>query len=180
MINMSRELKHSYVIISCEGNAEKEIIELLSDAGHLIIPKDNIIDITTVRDSKKIVSEYLGFDYARDVMIVRVLDSPRERFDLGKLYDNRVEVVSVYTQPEIEILVIIAEGKYGEFSGKYKSKMKPSEYCVQYLGYANVKHKGFFCGYFSDVSVLVKCICEYKRVRPKKKRELSLFELLDC
>lgn len=44
-----------------------------------------------------------------------------------------MNVIDVITSPEIEMLIIINEDKYTDFQ-KYKSKLKPSEYCIEKLG----------------------------------------------
>lgn len=80
--------------------------------------------------------------YDWPVIIVRIIDSRKEQFKLGKLYSNRYEVVNVHTRPEAEMLVIANEGHFADYA-KHKSKMKPSEYCVQTLGMGRIKSREY-------------------------------------
>ena len=50
----------------------------------------------------------------------KILDSRREEFRLSKAYEQKIDVVNVITAPEIEMLIIHAEGAYDQFkrSGK--------------------------------------------------------------
>ena len=40
----------------------------------------------------------------------KILDSRREEFRLSKAYEQKIDVVNVITAPEIEMLIIHAEG----------------------------------------------------------------------
>ena len=86
-------------------------------------------------------------------------------------------MIDIITAPEIEILVIISEGKYQDFC-KRSSKMKPSEYCKQFLKMKNVKKPEFIYKQFDDVEKLIAAIKEYDSLHHKKKDELSLSALL--
>ena len=58
--------------------------------------------------------------------MIRILDSRREEFRLSKAYEQKIDVVNVITAPEIEMLIIHAEGAYDQFK---RSGKKPSEFC---------------------------------------------------
>ncbi len=73
--------------------------------------------------------------------MLRIFDSRREKFKLSKTY-----------APEIEMLIILNEGKYTDYK---KSNKKPSEFCKTELKYKNVKSTEFLEKYFADASVLV-------------------------
>ena len=47
--------------------------------------------------------------------MIRILDSRREEFRLSKAYAQKIDVVNVITAPEIEMLIIQAEGAYDQF-----------------------------------------------------------------
>lgn len=70
------------------------------------------------------------------VEVFRILDSRRERFKIDKAYIHKVEVREVITFPEIEMLIILKEGKAKEYE---KSGLKPSEYCKGVLRMKKVK-----------------------------------------
>lgn len=59
-----------------------------------------------------------------------------ENFKLSGPYLKRVTVVNIITAPEIEMLVIHAEGKYDDYSRK---RMKPSDYVKQHLKLGKIK-----------------------------------------
>lgn len=165
----------SHVVISCEGPCERFVVKKLSDAERFVFPRENIIGIGG-RNARSIESEFLTFAYDWPVAILRVVDSPTERFTLGKLYSDRFEVESVYTRPEIEILIIIHEDKWDDFQ-KHKSKVKPSVYCKRELGMKSVKSHEFLEGYW-DADSLVAACGEYKRLHKPKKGELCLADIL--
>ena len=107
--------------------------------------------------------------------MLRILDSRREQFKLSKAYEHKIEVINVITAPEIEMLVILGEGKYDEYK---KSGKKPSDFCKTDLKYPNVKSTDFIKVYFSDVNFLISAITEYRRVSNIPNGEYSLFDLL--
>lgn len=107
----------------------------------------------------------------------RILDSHDEDFKLSKAYRDKVKVIDVITAPEIEMLVVINEGKYDTFS-RTKHGKKVSDYCKQDLKISNVKSKEFIMDYFSDTDKLVEAIKEYKRVHNFRKNEACLADLL--
>ena len=105
------------------------------------------------------------------------MDSRREDFKLRKAYKSKVDVINVITAPEIEMLIIVHEGKYSEYH-KVKSKTKPSEFCKDKLKYSDVKSTEFITDYFSDISDLINAIREYKRLANIPKNETCLADLL--
>lgn len=107
--------------------------------------------------------------------MLRILDSRREKFKLSKAYAPKIDVINVITAPEIEMLIILNEGKYAEYK---KSNKKPSEFCKTELKYKNVKSTEFLKEYFADASVLVSAIIEYKRVSNIRNGECTLADLL--
>lgn len=171
----------SSIAVICEGGAETAIMDILLDNGLLVFTRDqminhgNIIPRTSAREFQ---SRYLRVAYESKLYILRVIDSRAEGFPLKlkEPYDNQVEVINVITAPEIEMLVIVSEGKLKEFE---KSGKKPSDYCIIDLGHKNVKKQAFIRDYFSNPKKLVESIQEYHRIHKQKDGELSLFDLLN-
>jgi len=162
------DLSQSHVILSCEGGAEKAIAKILLDGGVTIFSDpDNDVQITGVRSAKRIEEEYLSIDYEKNVAVVRFLDSRNENFKLGRLYRDNTTVVSLTTHPEIEILIILAEGRYQEYWQRYRHSMKASEYCSGVLGYGNVKSQEFVYNFFSDIDRLTGALQEHRSLRPE-------------
>ncbi len=163
----------------CEGTAEQAIIDILLENEKLIFSKNDLLDerVIRTRNAKKFEDKYLGKAFSEKITIYRILDSVNEKFKLSKAYRNKVDVINIYTRPEIEILIIINESKYDEFSKKYKNKIKASEYCKTKLKLKDIKTRNFILNYFSDSDKLVHVIKEYQRVT-KKTEHKSLADLL--
>ena len=169
--------ENSLVLFSCEGGFETVAVKKLLNAGKLILPKDDVVGIASDRSVADIQRDYLGFDYGgRPVTILRIVDSPSKRFMLGRLYRERFDVKSIFTRPEAEILVIINEGCYSDYS-KRKNQMKPSVYCKQVLGMRNVKSISFLEKYW-DADTLADSAREYRRLSKLSKGELCIADLL--
>ena len=98
-------------MVICEGSAESVIFELLLAEGKLIIPKDSLIEdpqtgrlYTRCRKDREIEERFLSVTYGSScVNIVRIIDSPNERFHLSPLYQSKARVLTLTTRPEIEI-----------------------------------------------------------------------------
>lgn len=167
----------THVLFVCEGTFEQYLVESLARAGKLVIESDAIIEATRTRSATQIQSRYLNFDYDWPVALVRVLDSRRENFTLGRLYRDRYPVFNVHTHPEIEMLIVIHENRFDDYSRHFKSSMKPSEYCMQKLRLGNVKSRRFLEAYWTP-ETLIQAIRTYDSLAHIPKGELSLADLL--
>lgn len=167
----------SYVACLAEGSAEQAILDTLIDNHLLIFEREDLIDesVLRVRSADTFESRYLRKGFEGPITVFRILDSRRENFRLSKAYQKKVDVINVVTAPEIEMLIILNEGRYNEFK---KSGVKPSEYCKSELGYKNVKSYDFVAQYFADPSILVAAIKEYTRVSRIPNGESTLLDLL--
>ena len=177
-------LHNARVLFVCEGSCERVIIETLLSSGKLITDestaiRDTIADRPTVvcRSAKTIQDTFLGYDYDKPVVIVRILDSRKERFKLSYPYSETVTVLNCYTTPEIEMLAIIKEGQTDRYVNKFKSKMKPSEFCKKELGLSRIKNENFLRDYWNDADELRDCL-ELYRKQHKPKDELTIADLL--
>lgn len=166
-----------YVACICEGSAEKAIIKLLLNKNRLIFTWDDLLDgeIIRCRNAKKFEEQYLRKGFTDKITVLRILDSRREKFKLSKAYANKIDVVNVITAPEIEMLVIFAEGQYDEYK---KSKKKPSAFCKEVLKIRAVKSTQFIESYFADIELLIFAIREYRRVSNIQRGEYALADLL--
>ena len=124
----------------CEGGAERVIIDKLLDDNRLIFSRKDLLDreLLRCRSASDFERTYLSKGFSKKITLYRINDSRCERFKLKAAYKDKVDVENIITSPEIEMLIIIAEGKYRDYI-KYKSTMKPSEYCKSKLGYHYVK-----------------------------------------
>ncbi len=166
-----------YIACLCEGTAEEVIIDILLDHNKLIFSRDRLIEEEPIRcrSAKTFEERYLRKGFNDKITVLRILDSRREQFKLGKAYQHKVDVVNIITAPEIEMLVILAEGKYTEFKS---SRKKPSDFCTQDLKYGDVKSRTFVEEYFQDVETLIAAIREYRRVSNVPTGEYTLADLL--
>lgn len=168
----------SLIACICEGAAEIAIMDILLDNDFLIFNREQLIDEsvlprTSVKDFER---RYLRLAYEQKIIILRVIDSRGEEFNLSKAYRCQVDVINVITAPEIEMLIIASKKKYDAYC---KSGVKkPSDYCKNVLGIKNVKSADYIKEYFANPGFLVESIKEYHRVHRQKKNEASLYDLI--
>ncbi len=162
----------------CEGAAEETIINLLLDNNLLQFRREDLLDGKPLRGrgAQKFEREHLRFEFDYKITVLRILDSRRENFKLSKAYEHKVDVINIITAPEIEMLIILNEGKYTDYK---KSGVKPSIFCKSELGFSDVKSKEFIKSYFSNISKLVAAIHEYRRVSKVAHGEYSLSDILN-
>jgi hypothetical protein len=163
----------------CEGNAEQAIMDLLLENQKLKFTSDMLLDgeIIRCRKASAFENRYLKKEFTEKITVIRILDSKNEKFTLSKAYKDKIDVINIITAPEIEMPIIISEGKYDKF--KNSNIKKPSIYCKSELKYKDVKSYKFVYSYFSDINKLMKSIKEYKRISSKKRKsESQLFDIL--
>lgn len=164
----------------CEGTAEQAVINLLLDADALIFSRSQLLEEKPIktRGAKEFERRYLRNDFESPVTVLRILDSHNEKFRLSAAYQHQVkEIYNVVTAPEIEILIIIAEGKYSHYSNKVHGK--PSDYCIQQLHMGRkIKQEDFVKSYFRDSSKLIESIQQYAKLCKIKANEYCLNDLL--
>lgn len=183
-------LKTGHVICILEGSAEEVIIKRLFENNNLIFKNGDTYDgsrlirkFSRTRQGRKFARENLEMDYGeRYINILRILDSKREKFSLGKVYKERIQsgeiqIFNILTRPEIEMLIIINEGHYQKFTNR-KGGIKASVYCKTELNLDKVKNVEFVSDYFSDVNILVNSIIGYNELHSKKD-EYGIFDLLE-
>lgn len=127
----------------------------------------------------KFAQVYLELAYPQPVIVLRVLDSVHEKFKLPKAFQDTV-VVSCYTRPEIERLIILREGWESEWQ-KVKKQTKPSDFCKQRLG-AHIKQEDWLRHYWTP-ETLRDAIQTYSHVQQTSSDEHTLADLLpgaDC
>lgn len=163
----------------CEGTAERVIIDKLLDENMLLFSREDLLDeeVLKCRNAKVFQDRYLGKGFSKKITVYRILDSRRENFKLSNAYKHKVDVINVITAPEIEMLVIINEGKYKDYQ-KVKSTVKPSDYCIKTLKMPDVKNYEFIKEYFRNIDNLIDSIKEYKKLAKDHKGELCLADIL--
>ncbi|WP_026656022.1 hypothetical protein [Butyrivibrio sp. AE3003] len=168
----------SLIACICEGGAETAIMDILLDNDLLIFKREQLLEESVLpRTSvKEFERRYLRMAFDQKIIILRVIDSRGEEFNLSKAYRCQVEIINVITAPEIEMLIIASQKKYDEY--KRSGVKKPSDYCKNVLGIKNVKSPKYIKEYFSDPDYLIDSIKEYNRVHKQKNNEASLYDLL--
>ncbi|MDD6461416.1 MAG: hypothetical protein PUF51_02965 [Bifidobacteriaceae bacterium] len=177
-----RDLFSGHVVaILCEGSAERIVMETLLDQGLLPFTADDTItddwDRPTIlrMPAAKFARIYLELTYPRPVIVLRVLDSVHEKFALPAAFRD-VPVVSCYTRPEIERLIILREGWESEWQ-RVKSRTKPSDFCKKRLG-AHIKQEEWLRDYWTPEE-LCKAIREYDTIHQRTRDdEHTLADLL--
>lgn len=170
---------NSLIACICEGAAERAIINKLLDEHKLRFDRAELLDkeVLKCRNAREFEDKYLGKGFNKKITVYRILDSRREKFKLRAAYKNKVDVVNIITAPEIEMLVIINEGKHKEYS-KHKSTTKPSDFCKNQLKMPKVKSTEFVTQYFQNTDTLIAAIHDYKRLSNIPKDEKCLVDLL--
>lgn len=185
-------LTHRFVLFSCEGTAEGVVIQTLYNNDLLVVPRNHVVmdntyfdrPYTRLRKAGKIADEYFGMSYesndASGLTVARIVDSKSAKFEFPKRRQNGTEVLSFFTRPEIEMLVIQAERAYGEWqkASRKNRQLKPSEFCSSNLGLSNIKEAPFLRDYWSDASKLVDAIHRHAEKAQRGRGELLLVDLL--
>ncbi|MFB0958551.1 hypothetical protein [Proteiniclasticum sp. QWL-01] len=168
----------SLIACICEGGAETAIMDILLNQDLLVFSRDQMIEESVLpRTSvKEFERRHLRLAYDQKILILRVIDSRGEKFNLSRAYRSKVKVIDVITAPEIEMLIIVSKKKYDEYC---RSKIKkPSDYCKNVLKIKNVKSPAYISKYFADPFFLLESIKEYQRVHKQKNNEASLYDLI--
>lgn len=183
-----RELKSRSVLFSCEGKAERVIVERLVEDDLLIVPKANVVrdmdgrPCTLLRKAKDIQREFLGVDYPAGLMIARIVDVNPGAFRLARPYTLLdIKIFDFITRPEIESLVLAREGELDRFRGRrgHDRQLNASDWCVQKLGMTDVKSEEFLLDYWNDADRLIRCIREaHSKLGGNKNDQLGLVDLL--
>ena len=162
-------LQGKYIVCSCEGHAEQAVVDLLLDSRRLCFRREDLIggECTQIRKGAHLAREFLNMETEKDIAIVRVLDRPKEKLVLPKIYEMRgdIQTFNIVTQPEIEILHIIDEGLFEKFRHQRDLK-KPSAYCKRHIAQTKqkqIKSREFICRrYEGNLDRLAAAIRRYR------------------
>nr|WP_297767946.1 GNAT family acetyltransferase [uncultured Butyrivibrio sp.] len=175
------------LLVMCEGSNEKKVMDILLEHGCLTFSEDNLLGLSIfhARQIKNNAQVKLELNmFPGEVEVLRIGDKQNEKLDIPKDYKTKITKVDKYcTKPELEMLLIIAEGKLKDYE-KVKSKVSPKEYAKANIKLGKQAYDNstqFYEDYFGDnVEVLVDAIKQYQKLRGKAhgKDELCLAELL--
>ena len=167
------------ILCLCEGNAEFDIVNKLLDSNMLVFSCKNLIDGKVhLRQSVSCIEDkYLSYDFeGKRVVILRIIDSKKEQFNLSRSFQGRFDIINIITSPEIETLIILDKGDYTDFL-KVKSFTKPSIFCKEQYGMKNIKCKSFMEVYFHNTDQLLKAIKSYSEQAQSSNH--SLYDLFN-
>lgn len=175
------EFSNDIIALIAEGGTERAILQLLLDHQALKFTQDDLLDgeIIRTRSGEKFTKNHLNKSFRKKVHVVRILDSPKEKFKYSKVYDKTISKVDeVLTRPEIEILHIIYHQDYSSYSNKHK-QTKPSIYVKQnYHDLTNPKgyqdNYDFWELHFNE---LIESLKQYRQTRTGN--ELCIADLLN-
>ncbi|MEE8808147.1 MAG: GNAT family acetyltransferase [Lactimicrobium sp.] len=174
------------LLIMCEGPNEKKIMEILLANGCLKFSEDDLLGLTIyharqIRTSAQVRTE-LNI-YPGKVKVIRIGDKQSDILRIPSEYKSKIQSVEKYcTKPELEMLLIIAEGMESDFA-KVKSKVSPKSYAKTHISFHGRKYDNsteFYEEYFEGrPELLMKCIRIYRKINgAHEKDEHYLEELL--
>lgn len=173
-------------LIMCEGPNELEIVRILLRYDKLIFGEDDLIGLTPfharqISNNAQVRTE-LNIYPGNDVLVMRIGDVQNERLTIPGDYREKITGIEKYcTKPELEMLLIIAEGLTKEYE-KTKSSVTPKDFAKQHIRLGKKRYDNatrFFEDYFGKrPDALIEAIREYKRTKKHKKGELYLADLL--
>lgn len=185
-------LGRKFVLFTVEGTAEAAIVESLISHDALVVPFDRLVSdhddpdryYTRTRKARDIADRYFNANYhyggAEGLLIARIVDTSSAKFELPKKVRDDAMVLSFYTKPEIEMLVIHREGAFKEWerASRKNRSLRPSEFCKASLGMREVKESSFLKEYWADCGALTRAIREHARTSSRGRDELLLVDLL--
>lgn len=173
-------------LIMCEGPNELEVIKMLLEHDKLIFTDDDLLGLVPYHarqiGNNSAVKLALNAYYG-DVHILRIGDKLNDKLKIPKEYRSKIkEIIKYCTKPELEMLLIISEGKNSDFE-KVKSKMSPKTFSKENVVYNRTRYNNstaFYREYYGErIDLLVKTIRRYKRLKGKhEKDEFYLADLL--
>lgn len=155
-------------LIMCEGPNEREIINILLENDCLKISESDLLGLTPYHarqiKSSALVRTELNI-YPGEVTVIRVGDKQSDKLTIPADYKEKIVSVEKYcTKPELEMLLIIAEGLVNKYE-KVKSKIKPKDFAKQNIVFNKKSYDNstsFYREYFgSRPDLLVECIIKY-------------------
>ena len=116
-------------LIMCEGPNELEVVRILLQNDALVFGEDDLLGLTPYH-ARQIgkntqVQTALNIYPANDVLVMRIGDKQSDKLTIPVDFKQKIAGVEKYcTKPELEMLLIIAEGMVDEFE-KTKSTVSP-------------------------------------------------------
>lgn len=166
------DFNNCYILCLCEGKTEWAIIDILLDNKKLKFSREALVGekVHLRMSGDELTREFLQFDYDKELIIFRILDSVKENLCIKKPY-NRYQVFNFYTSHEIELVFIHYDNLYKEFEKK-KSIVKASEFYKSQNNNYNKSYE-YAINYLDDIEKLTESIKKSKR-----KDKLGIYDLM--
>ena len=179
-------------LVLCEGPNEKAVVEMLIESNNFIYGVDDLIGLTPYF-GRKLDNSHPAYNevsaYSGQLKIIFIGDTMNGTVTIPKEFKEKIEpdqVEKYHTTPELEMLIIINEGKLDDYNKQYnKYKYKPKTYAKRNIEYDGVMYNGetsFWRNYYEHrPEVLLANIKEYHRKKGKglaSKRRKTLFSLI--
>lgn len=166
------DFNNCYILCLCEGKTERAIIDILLDNKKLKFSREALVGekVHLRMSGDELTREFLQFDYDKELIIFRILDSRNENLSLKKPY-NRYKVFNFYTAHEIELVFIHYDNLYKEFEKK-KSIVKASEFYKSHNKNYR-KNYEYTINYLDDIEKLIDSI-----KKSGHKDELGIYDLM--
>lgn len=176
------------ILLLCEGQNEKVLLNLLLDVNALVFDRDDLIGrrVYPVRQLNNPTIKSELKHYGSPVKVYRVGDKQNDKLVIPRDLRNIVfydEIYKYCTKPELEMLLIINEGLEKEYE-KVKSTESPKVFAKRFVKCNGVKYdqsSSFLKDYYggSNVNNLIDNIKKYKNYKKQHdKDELYLADLL--
>ena len=167
------------ILVMCEGPNEKAVVEMLLDAGRLKFSRDDLV-VLNVYHARQLTSPIIKTNlniYTGDFEVYRIGDTLTDKLSVPADYRGRIKGIRKFcTKPELEMLILIAEGKDAEFE---KVKAGRNRIDAKAFCKANVVYNRKHYDNSSDIDTLVGVIKRYKQTHgAHKKDEEYLADLL--
>lgn len=171
------------ILVMCEGQNEKKIIDILLEHNKLKFNQEDLIGLVTYHARQlnaPILSPVLSI-YTGKFDIYRIGDKQNDQLKIPKSLKHRVNSVTKYcTKPKIEVLLLINEGIYSQYIKKGNNK--PKQYAKKNVVYNRHKYDNstdFYQEYYGNrINQLVDNIVKYKSLKKHEKDENYLADLL--
>ncbi len=158
----------------CEGPNEKKIIDILLTNECLKFSQDDLLGLTPFHARQIASSGQVRAElniYPGQVDIYRIGDKQSDKLVIPKDYKGKIgEIHKFCTKPELEMLLIIAEGLEKEYE-KVKSTVTPKEFAKKHIKIGKKRYDNsskFYDDFFGkDVKKLIDSIKKYQKLRGK-------------
>ena len=160
-------------ILACEGISEVFLLKSLLKRGHLSCEGEIFLDEPIVaRQLKKVLPLINALPLDEEINVFRIGDTQKDELSLKglELRKKSIHLFAYCTKPELEILIIINEGLYHEYS-KLAREVRPKEFVKQHF-------KGLSLEEYFETHDMYQAILEYKSLKKHRKGELYLADLL--